>query len=257
MAIIRCPHCGQKISSQAFTCPGCNAPINTPSTNISPDKDQENTNQREQSEAKPKGCGRGLVLIAVVLLLVGIATGGVMLYMEQRAIQKQKILEELRYRIAQDEKANAERLLEAQMDSASWRKALMNKSIELTEEYINDYPEGIFINEAYMLLEQLRRRQLTEAERGRINLIVDSTLNIIQNERLSHKETDVLGMHYNIEGTLKIQKHYISNDSLQYIVRAVVSETINRTNPTKPHNSSLNLELLIDKDFRIISMKET
>ena len=160
--------------------------------------------------------------------------------------------EELARRIAEDQKANSYRLQQAQMDSTLWAKTLKEKNIATTEEYINTYPEGIFVNEAYMLLDELKRRQITDREQSRIRNIVEGKLAEEKKRLLKNKEKDVLGLHLEIKDELSVTKRYINRDSFVYVVRGTILSTINRTNPNKPNQENSKLEILMDSNRKII-----
>ena len=111
-----------------------------------------------------------LSVLAISLATVGIYCA-INKYHERQLGEAKAIREELARRIAEDQKANAYRLQQVQMDSTLWAKTFKAKTISATEEYITTYPEGIFINEAYMLLEELKRRKVTDREQNRLGII--------------------------------------------------------------------------------------
>lgn len=205
-----------------------------------------------QEVKKSGGCMKALVILLLFVILFAAAAFGGYTYYEYRNSQRKAVMEELARRIAEDEKANARQLVIAQADSAAWHKAIRNRSMELTEKYIAEYPEGIFINEAYMLLEELKKRKVSESEQNSIRLIVDTRLNAYQKKRLGKKDKDVLGLHYSVDGELRIQKKYINRDSFQYVVCGNISETITRTDPTKPTSSRIKMEMLLNATYKVL-----
>lgn len=205
-----------------------------------------------QDAEKKGGCMKTFAIMLLFALLLSAAAFGGYMYYEYRNSQRKAVMDELAQRIAEDEKANARQLVIAQADSAAWHKAIRNRSIELTEKYIAEYPEGIFINEAYMLLEELNRRKVGESEQNSIRLLVDTRLNAYRKKRLGNKDKDVIGLHYSVDGELRIQKKYINKDSFQYVVCGNIGETITRTDPTKPTSSRIKMEMLLDATYKVL-----
>lgn len=299
MALIKCPECGQKVSSLSITCPNCSTRIkgnikqcphcgewtqtskeacvecgkeiskqstsdvsvsekNNVTENIQTQQEQptktNNTNDTKISK-KPKkknGCIIALVCFSILMICIGAAGFGLYKYLEIQKAEKKAIQEELIKRIEENKKANAERLLLMQQDSTFWQKTFKAKTIEETEAYINAYPEGIFINEAYMLLEELKRRKVSSSEESLIRVAVEKELEDYRKRRMRKKESDVLGIHPQISDKLNITKKYINRDSFKYVVRGNVTVTINRTNPKKPHNQDIKMVLTMDSDRNII-----
>lgn len=266
MAIINCPGCGKNISSMAFTCPHCGIRLrneircgcDTAEPAAHPDNAPVpcNTPQSDETETKPQkkknGCLKSIIIMLMIVVSIGAASYAIYRYHERQVAERRALMEELAKRIMDDQKANTARLHLAQQDSILWKKVLKHKTIETTEEYIQTYPEGIFIDEAYMLLEEQNRRIISEQERHNIRSIVDAQLAEYREKRLRTKDRDIRGMHYNIAGELDITKKYINRDSFQYIVHGTIMETINRTDPTKPNNSQLELDITMDADRRIL-----
>lgn len=295
MALIKCPECGQKVSSLSITCPNCSTRIKgnihqcphcgewtladkeacvacgkeictqsvkeASATSKNNDTENENTTQGQLNHTKndkvrkPKkknGCVIALICFSILMICLGAAGYGLYKYLEIQKAEKKAIQEELIKRIEENKKANAERLLLMQQDSSYWQKTFKAKTIEDTEAYINAYPEGIFINEAYMLLEELKRRKVSSSEESLIRMAVEKELEDYRKKRMRKKESDVLGIHPQISDKLKITKKYINRDTFQYIVRGNVIVTINRTNPKKPHNQDIKMLITMDSDMKII-----
>ncbi len=84
-------------------------------------------------------------------------------HMHQQA-QLDSLRHELERRIIADQRANEQMLRQAQRDSALWQQTLKAKNIETTQRYIATYPEGIFVDEAYLMLEALQKRQAEAAD---------------------------------------------------------------------------------------------
>ena len=283
MAIIKCPQCGSNVSSQAYTCPQCNRKIkghvrqcpkcaewvsasddmcsvcgnamelSAPSREAShPDSPSMTSSPKPKKQQKKSGClAIFLSLVAVSLAIVGIYFA-LNKYNERKLAEKKAVYEELARRIAEDQKANSQRLQQAQMDSALWAKTLKAKNITATEEYINTYPEGIFVNEAYMLLDELKRRKVTDREQSRIRSVVEEKLAEEKKRLLKNKEKDVLGLHLEIKDELSVTKRYINRDSFVYVVRGTILSTINRTDPKKPNQETHKMEITLDSNRKII-----
>ncbi|MDE5560703.1 MAG: zinc ribbon domain-containing protein [Bacteroidaceae bacterium] len=266
MAIINCPGCGKNISSMAFTCPHCGIRLrneircgrDTAESAAQPDNapvlgDAQLPDETETKPQKKKnGCLKSIIIMLIAAMSIGAILYAMYRYHERQAAERRALMEELAKRIMDDQKANTARLHLAQQDSILWKKVLKHKTIETTEEYIQTYPEGIFIDEAYMLLEEQNRRIISKQECHDIRSIIDSQLVEYRDKRLRTKDRDIRGMHYNIAGELDITKKYINRDSFQYVVRGTITETINRTDPTKPNNLQLELDITMDADKRIL-----
>lgn len=262
----RCEHCGCELTPESYASATQVSPGVLPATS-----QEDNTGTavthvhhltystpgnssagHRQEPEKSGGCMKTFAIMLLFVILLSAAAFGGYTYYEYRNSQRKAVMEELAQRIAEDEKANARQLVVAQADSAAWHKAIRNRSMELTEKYIAEYPEGIFINEAYMLLEELKKRKVSESEQNSIRLLVDTRLNAYQKKRLGNKDKDVLGLHYSVDGELRIQKKYINRDSFQYVVCGNISETITRTDPTKPTSSRIKMEILLDAAYKVL-----
>lgn len=290
MALIKCPVCGQKVSSLSITCPNCSTRIKgniqqcpnceewvlvgkgeceacgSAIENSVNDEEQstthENREQQEQTEhfktkepkqpKKKNGCIITLVCMLIIASCLAAAAYAFHRYNEKEKAEKEAIRQELLKRIAEDKKANEERFLLMQQDSSYWEKTLKAKTIEAAEAYISAYPEGIFINEAYMLLEELNRRKVSPSEEVLIRNVVEKKLEEYRKKSLRKKEADVLGIHPQIANKLKITKKYINRDSFQYVVRGDIAVTINRTNPKKPNKQDIKLEIIMDSKKKVL-----
>lgn len=290
MALIKCPVCGQKVSSLSITCPNCSTrikgniqqcpnceewvlagkneceacgsaiegPVNdyTHSTTQKEKMQQEHTEHFKSKEPeqpkKRNGCIITLVCLLILAACLAAAAYAFHRYNEKEKAEKEAIRLELLKRIAEDKKANEERFLLMQQDSSYWEKTLKAKTIEAAEAYISAYPEGIFINEAYMLLEELNRRKVSPSEEVLIRNVVEKKLEEYRKKSLRKKEADVLGIHPQIANKLKITKKYINRDSFQYVVRGDIAVTINRTNPKKPNKQDIKLEIIMDSKKKVL-----
>ena len=265
MAIIQCPYCGKRISSYAMTCPHCNEILKeqsksdnntpTPSHQVREDIETEsNPSPQKKQEDKKRGSGCLYIFLGLLIGVVCFASAivGIKFYNEQKEAEREKIRQELAQRIIEDEKANKARLLQMQMDSAMWKKTFKAKTLEATEEYINMYPEGIFINEAYMLQEELKRRNVSSQEAKIISNIVNAKIEEYQQSKVKNMEKDVLGLHFSMDKELNIKKKYINRDSFHYVVTTILNETITRTDPKKPHSNSTPIEVILNADKKIL-----
>lgn len=283
MAIIKCPECSSRISSQAYTCPNCNklirghiqqcpncnewvftdtdicpgcgnafeftSTVHTPTEKTSP----LNIHRPQKEPRKSrKGCFIVLFSIITVLLIICVAFLGLTKYREKKILEKKALQEELARRIAEGVKANESRFHQMQLDSAMWTKTIRSKTIEATEKYIKTYPEGIFINEAYMLLEELNRRKVGGFELKQIRNVVETKLSEVKKKRIKKLEKDVLGLHLEIKDELNVTKKYLNRDSFIYVVSGTILSTINRTDPNKPNQETNKFEILLDSNRKII-----
>ena len=263
---LTCPHCGIRIKGHIRQCPDCkewmmsnNTCCKNCGTNIDQNQDDSNSAPASIKEipirAKKKMNNSCLLMFALFMLLgvtfAGIAYG-LFKYHQYQIETKEAILEELSIRIQEDEKANAEHMRIAQEDSAMWKKTFRSKTIVATEKYINTYPEGIFVNEAYLLLEELKRREVSSNDQSVIRHIVEEELNSFRKQNMKKREKDVIGLHYQIEDKLDITRKFINRDSFVYVASGKVLETINRSDPKKPNSNRLKLHFTISSDKKVV-----
>lgn len=282
MAIINCPYCMTKISSMAITCancgilikdnirqcPHCNEWIQMDVNNCTncmhrletcmPNADNNrryssfpSTNKPSKQTSKHKGCLKKIVYLFIILILLGAGVFGIYVYKKIKIEENRTFIKELELRIAEDEKANSMRLHLAQMDSTKWNETINRKTIEAAEEYISIYPEGIFINEAYMLLEELRRRIVSEPEKRTV-------INVLK-ERLS-KNTSNKGkkrsaytyIDYKFSDNLVIKKRYVNRDSFHYVVVGNAMKVVNNPKTNTTNDADIKLHFILDSEMKII-----
>jgi hypothetical protein len=85
-----------------------------------------------------------------------------------------------------------------------------------------------------------------------ISNIVNAKIEEYQQLKVKNKENDVLGLHFSIDEELNIKKKYVNRDSFHYVVTAILKETINRTDPKKPHSNSIKIELILNAEKKIL-----
>lgn len=190
--------------------------------------------------------------LCIVVICTGAVAYGVYKYDSDIKTQKEFINQELAKRIAEDEKANAQKLQQAQQDSIYWSQTLKTKTIEAARQYIAEYPEGIFINEAYMLIEELQRRAVTPTERKHIMDIVENSFARVREQFIKNGTSKAQDLQLCISDTLSISKKHISRDSIMYVVSGKVNKIIITKGKNKPDTSVIDLHMTLDKHRNIM-----
>lgn len=263
--IHRCPACGTWSFIEADACPGCGAPVPDtedttrqdapPTPKVHPHKPVHQfahpcpiePPQSHGKRRKGKGWLHILLNLSTAILCLAAATYGAYRYQLSREEQQAAIRQELAQRIAEDEEANAQKLYQAQQDSTFWAQTLKTKTIEAAHEYIAKYPEGIFIDEAYMLIEELQRRAVTKTERAHIIGVVDNRLAQLREQFIKSGKRTAKDIQYRVPDTLLISKKHLNRDSILYTVSGKVLKITVPTGKAAPDTSTIELHMTMDK----------
>lgn len=195
---------------------------------------------------------RILVKLSLTTLLISAATYGVYKYNLHQQTQQETFKYELAKRIAEDEKANAKKMHQAQQDSSLWTLTLKAKTIEAAHEYIATYPEGIFIDEAYMLIEELQRRSISNSERIHISGVVENHLSQIRELFLKNGKRGIKDIQYSMPDTLLISKKSVNRDSLIYLINGNVKKITVPIGKAKPDTTTIGIRMTLNKYKEII-----
>lgn len=187
----------------------------------------------------------------IALCLAAVAYGAYQYHLDRLA-QKEAIRQELAKRIAEDEKANAVKLHQAQQDSAFWAKAFKAKTIEAAREYIATYPEGIFINEAYLLIEELQRRAVNPTELAHIKGIIENRLAQLREQFIKNGKRGTKDIQYQLCDSLDIRKKSLNRDSFIYVIRGNVKKVTIPAGKAKPDTAEIDLRMTLDRHKKII-----
>lgn len=190
--------------------------------------------------------------LCLAAICIGATAYGVYRYDSYIKAQKEAIQQELAKRIAEDEEANAQKLLQAQQDSIYWKQTLKIKTIEAARQYIAEYPEGIFINEAYMLIEELQRRAVNPTERRHIMEIVENNFARVREQYIKNGMTKAKDIQFRVSDTLSISKKHISRDSILYIVSGKVDKITIPARKANPDTSTIELRMTLDRHRNVI-----
>lgn len=269
--IHRCPGCGAWSFSESEVCPTCGTVISiveaTDKQYVAPPvTPQQPPHRSEHRFTRPcpieptgnhgKKPGRRwhriLIYTLVTVLLLAAAAYAAYRYQLCQQERREAIRQELALRIAEDEEANAQKLRQAQQDSATWTRALRAKTIESAHEYIAAYPEGIFVNEAYMLIEELQRRAVSHAERMHITGAVENRLAQVREQFIKDGRRTAKDIQYRISDTLLISKRHLPPDSILYSVSGKVEKVTIPTGKALPDTSVIDLHMTLDKHKNII-----
>lgn len=295
MAMIRCPECGQRVSSMALTCPHCgvgikghlrecphcggwmlddqskcpecDSPVETGGD--SPSATEETGTGQVQSghndyagsdEGRPntKKVGKKSNTVwwvaAFLFLLIGIgsiwAAGAYFKYKED--VLDAQVEEEMRARMMEEEKRNKEFAEIQRKDSLDWVYAKEVNTVASMERYLELHPQGNYMDDAMMRRDILKRTEVTEEDRARIRSILESKLTEAATRK--NKSGDILGFHYQISGDLAITKEETPTGSMQFFAKCKVNETISRTDPTKPTDSTFVLRAILDIDKNVLEI---
>ncbi len=230
----------------ALTCPHCNAQLRGSAT-------QRHTTTPEcRGEKKSHGCLWTLFILFLMALCLVVGAYIGYQYHHVRYTQQEATLQELARRIAKDEEQNKKKLADAQQDSTLWAQTFKAKTIEAVQEYIATYPEGFFIDEAYMLMEELQRRQVKDVEQAHIKSIVANRLTELRQQSLKSAAKTLQDVQYNLTDTLHIIKKHITRDSFLYIVEGNVQKVSIPTGKAALDTTLISLRMTLDKERNII-----
>lgn len=290
MAMIKCPECGQRVSSMALTCPHCGVGIKghlrecpmcgewilddqprCPECNslveVKPQSDQNSSsgydkgNQdkqdnkgKQENQGKKKSSNTILWVLVFMVPLISIgAAWAITSYLDYKdAADRRQFEEELEERRMEEERRNKEFAEIQRKDSLDWVYAQEVNTVASMDRYLQLHPQGNYMDEAMMKREALKRTEVTEEDRSRIRNILESRLT----EAATSKPTagDIIGIHYQISGDLSITKEQTTTGSVQFYAKCKVSETISRTDPTKPTDSTFVLRAILDIDKNVLEI---
>lgn len=270
--IHRCPACDTWSFCQDEVCPTCGATI---SEAIGKATDQSATTGQASQEpphrplhkftrpcpiVPPKnrgkkhgrGCLSAFATMCLILLFLAGTAYGIYRYDLARQARQEAARQELALRIAEDEKANDKKLRQAQQDSIFWNHTLKLKTIEAARQYIAEYPEGIFINEAYMLMEELQRRTVSQSEQTHIMGVVDNSFAAAREQQIKNGARRIRDIQFRIPDSLVIRKKQITPDSLLYFVSGKVNKITIPAGKARPDTATIELHMTLDKHKNII-----
>ncbi len=290
MAMIKCPECGQRVSSMALTCPHCGVGIKghlrecpmcgewilddqprCPECNslveVKPQSDQDSSsgydkgNQdkqdnkgKQENQGKKKSSNTILWVLVFMVPLISIgAAWAITSYLDYKdAADRRQFEEELEERRMEEERRNKEFAEIQRKDSLDWVYAQEVNTVASMDRYLQLHPQGNYMDEAMMKREALKRTEVTEEDRSRIRNILESRLTEAATSK--PKAGDIIGIHYQISGDLSITKEQTTTGSVQFYAKCKVSETISRTDPTKPTDSTFVLRAILDIDKNVLEI---
>lgn len=288
--MIKCPECGESVSTMAHTCPHCGVGIKghlrecpmcgewilddqprCPECNslveVKPQSDQDSSsgydkgNQdkqdnkgKQENQGKKKSSNTILWVLVFMVPLISIgAAWAITSYLDYKdAADRRQFEEELEERRMEEERRNKEFAEIQRKDSLDWVYAQEVNTVASMDRYLQLHPQGNYMDEAMMKREALKRTEVTEEDRSRIRNILESRLT----EAATDKPTagDIIGIHYQISGDLSITKEQTTTGSVQFYAKCKVSETISRTDPTKPTDSTFVLRAILDIDKNVLEI---
>lgn len=281
MAMIKCPECGLRISSMAMTCPHCGVAIKghlhecpecgeyvldshteCPECGAELDfapqmSDDAKPSLSPQGGGEPEGSGGGHALLwTIVALLVVCGVGGGLYLFDQYRLREERRARE-QDSINRVTAMRFERELEAarRRDSVDWHLAMADGSEEAIRRYkiIHDR-DGEYLDSADLVLEQLSRLRVSDQDKILVRNVIEERLaQIAKDPKAAGK--DVIGLHYQIEGPLTIERQIDSDGTVSIKARCNVSQTMTRTDPTKATSSVRSLTVIMDENREIKSFK--
>lgn len=290
MAMIKCPECGQRVSSMALTCPHCGVGIKghlrecpmcgewilddqprCPECNsvveVKPQSDQDSSSGydkgkqdkqdnkgKQENQGKKKSSNTILWVLVFMVPLISIgAAWAITSYLDYKdAADRRQFEEELEERRMEEERRNKEFAEIQRKDSLDWVYAQEVNTVASMDRYLQLHPQGNYMDEAMMKREALKRTEVTEEDRSRIRNILESRLTEAATDK--PKAGDIIGIHYQISGDLSITKEQTTTGSVQFYAKCKVSETISRTDPTKPTDSTFVLRAILDIDKNVLEI---
>ena len=288
--MIKCPECGQRVSSMALTCPHCGVGLKghlrecpmcgewilddqprCPECNsvveVKPQSDQDSSsgydkgNQdkqdnkgKQENQGKKKSSNTILWVLVFMVPLISIgAAWAITSYLDYKdAADRRQFEEELEERRMEEERRNKEFAEIQRKDSLDWVYAQEVNTVASMDRYLQLHPQGNYMDEAMMKREALKRTEVTEEDRSRIRNILESRLTEAATSK--PKAGDIIGIHYQISGDLSITKEQTTTGSVQFYAKCKVSETISRTDPTKPTDSTFVLRAILDIDKNVMEI---
>ena len=288
--MIKCPECGESVSTMAHTCPHCGVGIKghlrecpmcgewilddqprCPECNslveVKPQSDQDSSsgydkgNQdkqdnkgKQENQGKKKSSNTILWVLVFMVPLISIgAAWAITSYLDYKdAADRRQFEEELEERRMEEERRNKEFAEIQRKDSLDWVYAQEVNTVASMDRYLQLHPQGNYMDEAMMKREALKRTEVTEEDRSRIRNILESRLTEAATDK--PKAGDIIGIHYQISGDLSITKEQTTTGSVQFYAKCKVSETISRTDPTKPTDSTFVLRAILDIDKNVLEI---
>lgn len=284
--MIKCPECGESVSTMAHTCPHCGVGIKghlrecpmcgkwllddqtrCPECNSiveiktqsdqsdSSDYDKNISDYKNNQEYQEKKKGSNIILWVLLFLFLLIAAGccfAYIWYKDYQAKEQRMFEEEMMERKLEEERRDKEFADIQRKDSLDWVYAQEVNTVASMDRYLQLHPQGNYMDEAMMKREALKRTEVTEEDRSRIRNILESRLTEAATSK--PKAGDIIGIHYQISGDLSITKEQTTTGSVQFYAKCKVSETISRTDPTKPTDSTFVLRAILDIDKNVLEI---
>lgn len=257
-----CPMCGEWILDDQPRCPECNSlvevkPQSDQDSSSGYDKgnqDKQDNKGKQENQGKKKSSNTILWVLVFMVPLISIgAAWAITSYLDYKdAADRRQFEEELEERRMEEERRNKEFAEIQRKDSLDWVYAQEVNTVASMDRYLQLHPQGNYMDEAMMKREALKRTEVTEEDRSRIRNILESRLT----EAATSKPTagDIIGIHYQISGDLSITKEQTTTGSVQFYAKCKVSETISRTDPTKPTDSTFVLRAILDIDKNVLEI---
>lgn len=284
MAMIKCPECGQRISSMAMTCPHCGVAIkghlhecpecgewcldsqkecpecgaelkNKASKTEDTESQDVVTESSAQSTPTPEPENKQHYLGWVIfILIVLIAFGGGWGYVQYQIKLKNDAEQADSLNRMRDEMENAEVLRIQQQDTLDWQKALEENTVTSIERYMSEHPEGAYIEQASELKNKLVKAEVTDEDKSIIRTVIESELSKKASAKKSDVDKDVIGVHYSLGSNMKVTKVQASDGSFQFNIECSCTETLTRSDPTKEGSRTFVLRALLDADKNILEI---
>lgn len=254
--------CGEWILDDQPRCPECNSVVE-----VKPQSDQDSSsgydkgNQdkqdnkgKQENQGKKKSSNTILWVLVFMVPLISIgAAWAITSYLDYKdAADRRQFEEELEERRMEEERRNKEFAEIQRKDSLDWVYAQEVNTVASMDRYLQLHPQGNYMDEAMMKREALKRTEVTEEDRSRIRNILESRLTEAATNK--PKAGDIIGIHYQISGDLSITKEQTTTGSVQFYAKCKVSETISRTDPTKPTDSTFVLRAILDIDKNVLEI---
>lgn len=254
--------CGEWILDDQPRCPECNSLVevkpqsdqNSSSGYDKGNQDKQDNKGKQENQGKKKSSNTILWVLVFMVPLISIgAAWAITSYLDYKdAADRRQFEEELEERRMEEERRNKEFAEIQRKDSLDWVYAQEVNTVASMDRYLQLHPQGNYMDEAMMKREALKRTEVTEEDRSRIRSILESRLTEAATDK--PKAGDIIGIHYQISGDLSITKEQTTTGSVQFYAKCKVSETISRTDPTKPTDSTFVLRAILDIDKNVLEI---
>lgn len=255
--LYECPECGEYVLDCHSECPECGAELEFANASGNTDVDGIDGEKPNKNGDDGKGKDRKTFWLTLLLLvLVCGLGGGYYLYDQYKANEEKEFLRMMEEKRLQELRNEEERVKAMKADSLDWRRAMKTGNEDAMRRYMSAHEkDGLFLDSAEQMLAMYERLKVTEQEKIAIRNVVEDRLAVLASTKVDVKDADVLGVHYQIEGPVDIKRVADDSGATVISVSCTVSQTLTRTDPTKPNSVMRSLKVIMDSSRNVLSFK--